>query len=279
MTDIRLVALDLDGTLFNSKGEITELTKKEIKRITDRGVHVVISTGRPYNGVPFEQIKGLGIDYAITTNGAAIYQISTNQCIYEDCLDFDTVGPIIQFLVSKEIHIDTYIGGEGYTPERCRKDLVRLPLAGAMKEYILATRTPVEDLYTYVQDCGRKVQKMTLNFYPQPDGSRLHREAVRLFLESNPAIETVCGGFFNLEFSKAGVNKGQGLLHLAQLLSVSQEATMAIGDSGNDLSIVEAAAVGVAMDNASEDIKAAADYITASNEEDGVAQALAHFIP
>ena len=279
MTDIKLVALDLDGTLFNSNGKITEKTREEIKRITDKGVHVVISTGRPYNGVPFEQIKGLGIDYAITTNGAAIYQISTNECIYENCMDFDIAGPIIEFLVSREIHIDTYIDGEGFTPERCRKDLFRLPLAGAMKEYILATRTPVEDLYSYVRDCCKKVQKMTLNFYPQPDGTRLHREEVRLFLEGNPAIETVCGGFNNLEFSKAGVNKGEGLLHLAELLSVSAEATMAIGDSGNDYSIVKAAGIGVAMDNASDDIKEIADYITTSNEEDGVGVAIAHFIP
>lgn len=279
MTDIKLVALDLDGTLFNSSGKITEKTRQEIKRITDKGVHVVISTGRPYNGVPFEQIKGLGIDYAITTNGAAIYQISTNQCVYENCMDFDITGPIIEFLLSKEIHIDTYIDGEGYTPERCRKDLVRLPLAGAMKEYILATRTPVENLYEYVRDCGKKVQKMTLNFYPQPDGTRLHREDVRIFLEANPMIETVCGGFCNLEFSKAGVNKGEGLLHLANLLSVSPDATMAIGDSGNDYSIVKAAGIGVAMANASDDIKEIADYITASNEEDGVGVAIAHFIP
>lgn len=279
MTDIKLVALDLDGTLFNSKGQITEKTKQEIKRITDRGVHVVLSTGRPYNGVPFEQIKGTGIDYAITTNGAAIYQISTNTCIYENCMDFSVTGPILTFLLSKEIHIDVYIDGEGFTPIRCRENLDRLPFADSMKTYIRATRTSVEDLYAYVRDCGRKVQKMTLNFYPQPDGTRLHREDVRIYLESNPEIEAVCGGFCNLEFSKAGVNKGEGLLHLAELLGVPASETLAIGDSGNDYAILNAAGIGVAMSNASDDIKAIADYITTSNEEDGVAVAISHFIP
>lgn len=278
MADIKLVALDLDGTLFNSNGEITQKTKEEIKRFTGRGVHVVISTGRPYNGVPFEQTQGLGIDYAITTNGAAIYQISTNHCVYENCMEFEVVGPIIKFLTGLEIHIDTYIDGEGFTPQRCREDLKRLPFAGAMKDYILATRTPVEDLYAYVRDCGKKVQKMTLNFYPQPDGTRLHRDEVFRFLTANPSIETVCGGFQNLEFSKSGVNKGEGLLHLAGLLGISAEETMAIGDSGNDYSIIKAAGIGVAMGNASDDIKEAADYITASNEEDGVAEAIARFI-
>lgn len=279
MTDIKLIALDLDGTLFNSKGKITEKTKKEIKRITDRGVHVVISTGRPYNGVPFEQIKDTGIDYAITTNGAAIYRISTSQCIYEKCMDFSITGPIIEFLLNKDIHIDTYIDGEGFTPFRCRENLYKLPIAHAMKQYILATRTPVDNLYDYVRDCGKNVQKITLNFYPQPDGTRLHREEVRIFLESNPTIETVCGGFSNLEFSKAGVNKGEGLLHLAELLSISADQTMAIGDSGNDYAILKAAGIGVAMSNASDDIKEIADYITVSNDEDGVATAIARYLP
>lgn len=279
MTNIKLVALDLDGTLFNSKGEITEKTKEEIRRITKQGVHVVISTGRPYNGVPFTQIEGTGIDYAITTNGAAIYQISTEKCIYESCMDFSITGPVLEYLLSKEIHIDTYIDGEGFTPIRCRENLDRLPFKPAMKQYIRATRTPVEDLYGYVRDCGKNVQKMTLNFYPQPDGTRLHREEVRIFLESNSAIEAVCGGFSNLEFSKAGVNKGTGLRHLAELLSVAYSDTMAVGDSGNDYAILEAAGIGVAMENASDDIKAIADYITTSNEEDGVAVAIAHFIP
>ena len=278
-TPIGLVALDLDGTLFNSKGEITEKTKKEIKRITDAGIHVVISTGRPYNGVPFDQITDTGIDYAITTNGAAIYRISTNECIYEDCLDFEVVGPILEFLLEKGVHIDTYIDGEGFTPRYCRENLDRLPLKEAMKKYIRATRTPLDDLYGYVRDCGKNVQKMTLNFYPQPDGTRLHREEVRIFLESNPAIETVCGGFNNLEFSKAGINKGEGLRRLAELLNVPIEGTMAIGDSGNDYAILEAAGLGIAMENASEDIKEVADYITDSNENDGVATAIARFIP
>lgn len=279
MTAIKLVALDLDGTLFNSKGEITENTKQEIKRITDAGVHVVLSTGRPYNGVPFEQIEGTGIDYAITTNGAAIYRISTNQCIYANCMDFSITGPILEYLLSKEIHIDVYIDGEGFTPIRCRENLDLLPFKPAMKKYIRATRTPVEDIYSYVRDCGKDVQKMTLNFYPQPDGTRLHREEVRIFLENNPAIEAVCGGFCNLEFSKAGINKGEGLRHLSQLLGLTTEQTMAIGDSGNDLAILEAAGIGVAMENASDDIKAVSDYITTSNDEDGVAVALARFIP
>lgn len=279
MNSIKLVALDLDGTLFNNNGIITEETKAQIRRVTEKGVHVVISTGRPFNGVPFDQIKDTGIDYAIATNGSAIYQISTRKCIYEDTMDFSVVGPILEYLLSKEIHIDTYIGGEGFTPFRCRENIDRLSVHDSLKKYILATRTPVDNLYSYVRDCGGKVQKMTLNFYPQPDGTRLHREEVRKFLESNPNIEVVCGGFNNLEFSRIGVNKGEGLKHLAAILNIPLSETMAIGDSGNDYIIMKTAGIGVAMANASDDILEIADYVTTSNEEDGVGKAIEHFIP
>ncbi len=279
MNPIQLVALDLDGTLFNHDGIITEKTKNEIKRITNSGIHVVISTGRPYNGVPFAQIEGTGIDYAITTNGAAIYRISTNECLYENCMDFALVEPILTFLLKKRIHIDLYINGKGFTPRYCRENLHKLDVPPSLKEYILATRTPVDDLLGYVRDCGEKVQKMTLNFYPQPDGTALHRDTVYDFLMQNKEIECVCGGFNNLEFSKAGVTKGEGLLHLASRLSVPIERTMAIGDTENDISILQTAHIGVAMGNASPDVKKIADYITASYNEDGVGNAILHFIP
>lgn len=276
---IKLIALDLDGTLFNHDGKITEETKKEIKRATDLGIHVVISTGRPYNGVPFAQIEGLGIHYAITTNGSAIYSIPEHKCIYEDCMDFEMVEPILKVLLEKRIHIDTYINGEGFTPVYCRENIDRLHITPSLKEYILKTRTPTEDLIGYVKDCRQKIQKITLNFYPQPDGTLEHRDEIYNFLCQNPSIECVCGGFQNLEFTKAGVTKGKALQHLAFLLSIPIEETMAVGDTENDLSILEAAGIGVAMGNAPFDIKSAADFITASNEEDGVGKAIAHFIP
>ena len=279
MTSIQLVALDLDGTLFNHDGIITEKTKNEIKRITNQGVHVVISTGRPYNGVPFSQIQGTGIDYAITTNGSAIYRISTNECIYENCMELSFVEPILRVLLEKRIHIDVYINGKGFTPRYCRENLHKLNVPQSLKEYILATRTPVDDLLAYIKDRKENIQKITLNFYPQPDGTPLYRDEVYDFLMKNEQIECVCGGFNNLEFSKAGVTKGNGLLHLAKVLSVPIEHTMAIGDTGNDISILETAHIGVAMGNATEEVKQIADYVTTSHNEDGVGNAILHFIP
>ena len=89
----------------------------------------------------------------------------------------------------------------------------------------------------------------------------------------------VSGGYSNLEFTRSGVDKGQGLIHLANHLGIPIEQTMAVGDSENDLEILKAAGTSVAMSNAIDEIKACADLVTLSNEEDGVAHAIYNFIP
>lgn len=279
MNTIKLIALDLDGTLFNHDGSITPATISELNRASRQGVYTVISTGRPFNGLPFEQIKDTQIEYALTTNGASVYRIADKKCLYENAMDLELIRPILDWILSREIHIDLYIDGEGFTPIRCRENLHRLAVPDSLRRYMIATRTPVSDLLAYVSDCGKTIQKINLNFYAQPDGTFLYREETLAFLKSLSTIEVVCGGFNNFEISKAGVTKATGLQALTAHLGVTMEETMAVGDSENDLSMINAAGIGVAMGNASDDVKAIANYITTSNEEDGVGEAIKRFIP
>lgn len=278
MKDIKLVALDLDGTLFDNSSRISERNLTAIRSITDKGIHVVISTGRPFEGIPFDQIKGTGINYAITANGSGIYEISTGKCLYENAMDEELVTPILNFLLTRDIHMDAFIGGKGYTPVQCVETAQKLTVPSSIKNYIITTRTRLDNILQFIHEYQLKVQKMTLNFYPAADGTLIDRETVRKFLVSNPSITTVCGGYNNLEFTRADANKGVGLRKLAEILGVNPDATMAIGDTENDLAIIEAAGIGVAMGNATDAVKAKADYVTTSNTEDGVAAAIEHFI-
>jgi len=278
MKDIKLVALDLDGTLFDNSSRISKRNLTAIRSITDKGIHVVISTGRPFEGIPFDQIKGTGINYAITANGSGIYEISTGKCLYENAMDEELVTPILNFLLTRDIHMDTFIGGKGYTPIQCVETAQKLTVPSSIKNYIITTRTRLDNILQFIHENQLKVQKMTLNFYPAADGTLIDRETVRKFLVSNPSITTVCGGYNNLEFTRADANKGVGLRKLAEILGVNPDATMAIGDTENDLAIIEAAGIGVAMGNATDAVKARADYVTTTNTKDGVAAAIEHFI-
>lgn len=278
MKDIKLVALDLDGTLFDNNSRISKRNLTAIRSITDKGIHVVISTGRPFEGIPFDQIKGTGINYAITANGSGIYEISTGKCLYENAMDEELVTPILNFLLTRDIHMDAFIGGKGYTPIQCVETAQKLTVPSSIKNYIITTRTRPDNILQFIHENQLKVQKMTLNFYPAADGTLIDRETVRKFLVSNPSITTVCGGYNNLEFTRADANKGVGLRKLAEILGVNPDATMAIGDTENDLAIIEAAGIGVAMGNATDAVKARADYVTTTNTKDGVAAAIEHFI-
>ena len=278
MKDIKLVALDLDGTLFDNSSRISKRNLTAIRSITDKGIHVVISTGRPFEGIPFDQIKGTGINYAITANGSGIYEISTGKCLYENAMDEELVTPILNFLLTRDIHMDAFIGGKGYTPIQCVETAQKLTVPSSIKNYIITTRTRLDNILQFIHENQFKVQKMTLNFYPAADGTLIDRETVRKFLVSNPSITTVCGGYNNLEFTRADANKGVGLRKLAEILGVNPDATMAIGDTENDLAIIEAAGIGVAMGNATDAVKARADYVTTTNTKDGVAAAIEHFI-
>ena len=278
MKNIKLVALDLDGTLFDNSSRISKRNLTAIRSITDKGIHVVISTGRPFEGIPFDQIKGTGINYAITANGSGIYEISTGKCLYENAMDEELVTPILNFLLTRDIHMDAFIGGKGYTPVQCVETAQKLTVPSSIKNYIITTRTRLDNILQFIHENQLKVQKMTLNFYPAADGTLIDRETVRKFLVSNPSITTVCGGYNNLEFTRADANKGVGLRKLAEILGVNPDATMAIGDTENDLAIIEAAGIGVAMGNATDAVKARADYVTTTNTKDGVAAAIEHFI-
>lgn len=133
MKNIKLVALDLDGTLFNKESIISKRNLDTIKKASELGIAVVISTGRPLNGLPFDQIKGSGIRYAITANGSAIYELETKKCLREEAMDEELFLPIVEYLLTKDIHMDAFIGGNGYSPLQCVKNGGTSRCSGGLK--------------------------------------------------------------------------------------------------------------------------------------------------
>ena len=278
MSDIRLVALDLDGTLFNNQSIISDVNLAAINHACESNTVVAISTGRPYAGLPLNQLEGSGIQYAITANGSALYEIATKKCIYEDSMEPSLILPILRHLLTLDIHMDVFIHGDAYSPAQCLKTAQKLASPASIKKYIIETRTRLDNLPEYIEEHQLHVQKMTLNFYPDENGVLVDREKAKAYLNSIPAITCVSGGYNNLEFTKAGVDKGVGLGKLAAFLGIPMECTMALGDTENDIEILKAAHIGIAMGNATPAVKAVADDITLSNEEDGVAAAFSKYL-
>ena len=274
---VRLAALDLDGTLLNHEGQVTPRTRAALQAASDRGVVIVPTTGRPLGNLPPVVAQLPGVRYAITSNGAAVYHLPDRLCIHESAMEPALVCPIIEELQKKSIHMDAFINGDGFSQRSCEGKIDCLDMPTSIKRYIHRTRTFTDDLAAYIRVHNLNVQKMTLNFYPQEDGTFLYRDEVMQILSEHPEITFLSGGYHNLEFTRAGVTKGNGLTLLCSHLGVDIEETLACGDTQNDIDILKTAAIGVAMENALPEVKEIADFVTRSNENSGVAHAIRTF--
>ena len=277
MKKVKLVALDMDGTLFNSQGEISLEDRETLKKATEAGVAVAIATGRAYAELPIEMLYEVGVRYAITGNGSAVYRLPDKECVLSDCLDREVVFQILRELQDLDIYYDVYIEGLIYCPRSVCHNIRKMDMPESLHEHIERTRNVVDDLEAFIVECGKPVEKTTLNFAYLEDGTCLGREESAKILDKYPQIEYLSGGFHNWEFTRKGVNKGTGLRFLAEKLGIPMDQTMACGDSDNDLSMLKAAKVAVAMANGTEEVKKVSTFITLSNNESGVAHAVKLF--
>lgn len=278
MNEIKLIALDMDGTLFNNEGEIAEKDRKTLKRATEAGVAVAVATGRAYSELPIEMLSEIGIRYAITGNGSGVYRLPDGVNIYSDCIDTEVACEILNKLKNMDVYYDIYVEGKVYA-EPSVKDLIRrMDMPEVLHEHIIRTRNWVEDLTAFIKKSGKKIEKTTINFALLEDGTYQGREETAHLLENYPQVQYLCGGYHNWEFTRAGVTKGTGLRFLAERIGVPMTGTMACGDSENDLPMLEEAYFAVAMENAMEQVKNASDFVTFSNEESGVAYAVNRFV-
>lgn len=277
MGKIKLIGLDLDGTLLNDKKELSGRNRKAIERAAAQGVFIVPATGRPLVGLQ-APVLSLPVKYALTANGAAVYEITTKKRIYAACIPREKALAILSMLREYDVMEDCFMDGHGYGEKEklLQSDLYAMP--EVVRAYIKATRKQVENLPEYIRGNDCMVEKITVNF-KEKDGTLLWEKEIRERLSKEfPDCAVVKGVPTNLEITDEQATKGNAILKLGEFLGISREEIMVCGDSQNDMEMIKAAGLGVAMGNAMPEVKKAADYITLSNEEDGVAAAIEKFV-
>ena len=276
--DIKLVFLDLDGTLLNEEMKVSEYTRSVIERVQKKGVQVVACTGRSYGGLPMSELDKLGIAYAITGTGTAIYKYPEKECIYSDCLDRELGAELYRTFMEHDIHTDVFVEGTGYSARKTYDKIDQLNKSEQLKDYFRKSRVVVENLEQLILEKEQGPEVINLNFYPEPDGSYKNYDWTLEYLKTFPELHAVTGGGHNLEISRKTASKGNALRIFAERMGVDISRTMAFGDTQNDISMIQAAGIGVAMGNATEDVKEVADYVAGTNVEHGVAKALEKFL-
>jgi Cof subfamily protein (haloacid dehalogenase superfamily) len=260
----KLMAVDIDGTLLNNQGNITEATRHAIRLGVESGLIFTISTGRPIQGVEhFNEALGLDLPY-ITYNGSMVVMGKSRDVLYEQKMDPEDARSIYGLGVEYGATVIVWAHNVLYV-NRLSEDAILY--SKAARQAALLMEEPAAVLESGVSKI------LWIDTIPNIDrdlkevGGRLSGNVN--YHTSNPIY---------LEFVDKKASKAIAMEKLGEHFGIRREEMIAVGDGFNDLSMIEYAGLGVAMANAVDEIKSKADYVTLSNEEDGVAHVIRKFV-
>ncbi len=240
----KLLALDMDGTLLNKDKRISEGNHEWIRRAADAGITVCMATGRGQpHIVPFMEQLGLQTPF-VAVNGSEVWR-STDTILSRAFIDLDEIRALHTLAEEHDVWYWAYGSKQVYNKEN------------------------------WLADIGSE-QWMKFCYYTE------ERDVLRTIIDQIKSLgiqlEMTNSDPRNIEFNPLGVNKATGLEQICQLLGYRMDEVVAVGDSLNDLAMIEQAGLGIAMGNAQEAVKDAADAITLTNEEDGVAEVIRRYL-
>ena len=283
----KLVAIDLDGTMLNSYGMVTESTKQVIKNTINKGIEVIIASGRPIDSIK-TIAKEIGSEnYFIAGNGALIYDIKKDEIIYEKFMNKQKVLEIIKICEENSISYNIYTE-KTIIAKGLKYNVLYYYKENLKKEENKKTNiTIVEDVYEYIKNLENEkflkitvcdetksvfnsiIRKLrTVEDIDVLDVLHMSRKMIKQGTEDVP-IE-----YYYTEISLKDVDKWNAIEYLANKMNISKDEIIAIGDNINDKEMIENAKVGIAMGQSTPVITEIADFVTLNNNEDGVAKAL-----
>lgn len=270
---IDMIVLDLDGTLLTSEKTISERNYTALEQAAKRGVHIVPSTGRFYDGMP-QVVRDLPfVRYVISINGAEIYDVRTRKVLYSSQIPMEQAEEVFDVLDTLPVVYDCFQNGWAWMAKEMYNTVDRYISDPTVLEMVQRLRTPVDGFRTWVRAHGIGVQKIQM-FFADMDA---RAAAMSMLRYQFPDLNVTSSITNNIELNSPNAHKGAALLELCRQLGVDVRAVMAFGDGLNDVTMLRTAGIGVSMKNADVEVKAAADYVTDTNDNDGVAKAIWRF--
>ena len=271
--EIKLILLDLDGTLLTTGKKISAANYAALERAAAKGIKIVPCTGRFFSGMPEDVRKLPFLHYAITINGADIYDAKAGCSIHSALISPERAGEVFSALDSLPVIYDCFQDGWGWMDRKFYDQADLYEMGEVLAVYIRKMRTPLENFKQTIRDRNRGVQKIQM-FYRDME---LRRKMLQELKQWFPDLVVTTSLVNNIELNSHDAHKGNALLKLCEHLNIDPSQTMAFGDGLNDLTMLKAAGIGVAMGNAVQQVKAAADFVTDTNDNDGVAKAIRYF--
>lgn len=287
----KLIAMDLDGTLLNSYGEVTEKNKKAIKKAIEKNIEVVLASGRMPEAILPIAKEVSATNYLISGNGAEIYDINKNEIIYNNYLSKKKVLEIIDICEKNSMFYNIYTNNFALTKSLNYNILFYHNENKNKPEDKRIKINIVDNMYNYIKNYqGDDILKITicdsdelifksimnkLKTLRDIDVLEVAHMSRKIIKHGTEEIEIA---YYYTEITNKNVNKWSALEKLIEKLNIKKEEVLAIGDNINDKEMVENAGMGIVTGNASPDMKKISNKVVATNDESGVAQAIEEFV-
>ena len=270
--DIKVIAMDLDGTALNHQKQLTERTRAAIQKAAKSGIQIVVATGRTFSSLAPEVLAMPEITCAITSNGAVVNRIPDGAVLLHNYPNPETVSEIAGMIQGEKIDTEVCTGGQAYIGQSYY-DRVLEGKTNRDVQYVKTTRHPVPDIYQFLLEHRVAIENINLNFKTLEEKQQWQQRFQKL-----PGVTPTSSFLFNVELGGATTSKAHALQALLDEWQMTSQQVMPFGDSENDLGMIQLAGIGVAMANGIEEVRQAADLLAESNEEDGVAKIIEQLI-
>ena len=274
MHNIKLIALDLDGTLLDFDKKLSKENASALECAAKSGIEIVPATGRFYLGMP-QIIRELPyVNYVISINGAQVFDVVKKKTVCGSEIPFERAVSVMKSLDELDVIYDCYQDGWGRITQEHYDKAEQYAANIHSLEMIKNLRSPVPELKEYLKEQAHGVQKIQI-FFRDMD---LRAEILNSLPKEFPDLVVTTSIVNNIEINSRDATKGNALKKLAAYLEIPVFQTMAFGDDTNDITMLQEAGIGVAMGNANEEVKKAANYVTDDCGNSGVAHAIKHFL-
>lgn len=267
----KIVASDLDGTLLNTDSQLSEKNICAISRLGERGIHFLPATGRTLSEIPAEVLSCSNIRYIIQSNGAAVTDRISGEQI-RLCISRDAAKRLLDILFRYDAHLTVRHGGESYaaglTDRVVSHNKIDKNHVAVIQRYSNFPTNFKEVVYSFDY-----IEVISAYFHTEDE-----RQSCRREIEALGECRTAQVGEYGLEIFDKSAGKGAALLALCDKLGIARSESVGVGDSGNDITLVQAAGLGLAVKNATDELKDAADEVICSNDEGVVDYILKHFL-
>ena len=260
----KMLVLDMDDTLLNDDHEVSIENKEMLAKALELGVHVVLASGRPTPAMTaYAKELNLHNSYMISYNGAVISDLKEDKIIFEQMLTQEQIHELYEYSVKSKTHIITYVDGK--------------IVSETDSEYIEIEKNITGLEHNKVVNFKAEVQSSAIKCILLEEPSYL-KEVEKDLKAAMPHLSVCMSKPFFLEVAQNGIDKGASIKFLADKLGILQAEIIAVGNAGNDLTMIEYAGLGVWVDNVDPELRDKADVIVASNNNHGVAEVVRRFI-